>query len=333
MTEGNSAAVTQTTVVIPNWNGLRHLEECLLSLRDQTYPSFKTIMVDNASSDASVEYVSSQFPEVEIVVMPRNGGFSYAVNEGIRRADTPYVVLLNNDTRVDRDWLRELTATLNARLDYDMAASLMLFYDYPDVVNAAGDVFDIWAAAGLNRGIYEPMVKYLEPCRVLGACAGAAIYRRSLFEDIGLFDEDFFLMSEDTDLNLRALIAGKKCAYVPTARVWHKFQGSISTQPSAEMSSLGVRNLGRVFAKDIPLPLLLLPLPLWGYRMFRRTIPLRPSKWHRVPELASKMAPRPREMAGGFFASLPKREQVWKLRKIPRTEVIRWVMKGSGPLD
>ncbi|MDY0340250.1 MAG: glycosyltransferase family 2 protein, partial [Coriobacteriia bacterium] len=241
-----------TTVVIPNWNGLVHLEECLATLREQTLRPTRVIIVDNASTDDSERFVRERFPEVEWVQMPENGGFSYAVNEGIRRADTSYVALLNNDTAVEPEWLEQLAGALESRPDYAIAASRMVLYYDRHLMNAAGDVYSILRAAGRNRGIFEPRSAFDEPCRVLGACAGAVLYRRTLFDDIGLFDEDFFLMSEDTDINIRALIAGKKCIYVPTATVYHKMRATIDSEPSERMMLLGARNEAMVAGKDLP---------------------------------------------------------------------------------
>ena len=205
---------TSDLVVIPNWNGLRHLPECLETLAGQRFTDFEILLVDNHSDDDGVAWVREHHPEVRVIERADNGGFASAVNLGILCSRSEYVALLNNDTAVDPLWLQGLVEALD-RLPFDIAASMILLYDTPELLNAAGDVYDLWRLAGRNRGFGEPRDRYLAPKRVLGACAGAALYRRSLFAEVGLFDEDFFLMSEDTDFNLRCLIAGKRCLYVP----------------------------------------------------------------------------------------------------------------------
>jgi GT2 family glycosyltransferase len=167
--------------------------------------------------------------------------------------------------------------------------------------------------------------------RVFGACAGAALYRRSLFDQVGLFDEDFFLMHEDTDFNLRCLIAGKRCLYVPGARVLHKWRASIDTEPAPQMTRLLARNEAIVAAKDLPTRLLVLRAMLWGYLAFRQTVPLRPSKWRLLPMLVRQAPERFRADVEGFRMGREKRAEVWRLKAVGTREITRWLRKGSGP--
>ena len=203
---GEAMDMSSVTVVIPNWNGAVHLRECLDAMRGQSVPPARVIVVDNGSTDDSLAILRAEYPWVEIIETGQNLGFSGAVNRGIGAADTEYVALLNNDTAADQLWLEQLTGALDARPGFDTAASLMVFYDDPAVVNAAGDVYSLQFLAAYNRGMWRSTDRFDEPVRVFGACAGAALYRRSLFADIGLFDESFFLMHEDTDFNIRALV-------------------------------------------------------------------------------------------------------------------------------
>jgi GT2 family glycosyltransferase len=322
----------RVTVVIPNWNGLKHLEECFSALNAQTCREFEVIFVDNASSDASVEWVESNQPSTKVIRRADNGGFSKAVNAGILASSAEFVVLLNNDTRADARWLEELVEAMDDHPDYDLAASRMMLYYEEDRVNSAGDHYDIALMAGRNRGLGRPSARYLEPRRVLGACAGASLYRRGVFDAIGLFDEDFFLMSEDTDLNLRALIAGKKCLYVPTAVVRHKFRASIDAEPQESMVTLADRNEALVFAKDMPWPVLAVSPLLWVYRQFRKTIPLKPSMWHRFPVLVRRLPHRVSAEREGFAMGWRKREAVWRTRNIGTMTILRWLLRGSGPV-
>jgi GT2 family glycosyltransferase len=186
-------------------------------------------------------------------------------------------------TAVDARWLEELVAALDTRADYDVAASCVILYDEPELISAAGDGYSLWGMVGTNRGFRQRVADYQSPARVLGAITGAALYRRRLFGEIGDFDEDFFLMTEDTDLNVRAMIAGKKCLYVPTARVRHKLGASIGTRPPGPIERLLVRNHAVVAAKNFPWWLLVVMVALTPVRLRARTLPLTPSHWHLMP--------------------------------------------------
>jgi GT2 family glycosyltransferase len=288
--------------------------------------------VDNASTDGGVAWTKEHRPEVCVLERSDNGGFAKAVNDGILSSQSEYVALLNNDTAVDAGWLEALVGALDEHPLYDFAASKMLLYYEPGLVNAAGDTFALLGMAGENRGFREPASRYDNMERVLGACAGAALYRRALFAQVGLFDEDFFLMHEDTDFNLRCLIAGKRCLYVPTAQVRHKWRSSIDTEPLPEMTRLLARNTAIVAAKDLPAGMLLPMLSTWGYRAFRNTIPLRPSKWHLLPTLLRRAPELFGAEAEGYRMGLVKRPEVWRLKAVSTREILRWLRKGYGPV-
>jgi hypothetical protein len=320
------------TVVIPNWNGREHLPGCLAALAAQTLGDFEVVLVDNASSDDGVAWVREHHPEVTVVERPDNGGFAVAVNEGIRRAAGRYVALLNNDTAAAPGWLAALRDALDAHPGYDVAASLMVLHEAPRTVNAAGDVYDLPRLAGRNRGFGRPASRYAQPRRVLGACAGAALYRRSLFAEVGLFDEDFFLMSEDTDFNLRCLLAGKKCLYVPGAVIRHKYRASIDTVSVSRMDRLAMRNEAMVVTKDLPRELLAVVPLLWPWRFVRHTFPVRPSKWRRIPQLVRQSPDRLRAEAEGLRLGWRKRRSCPPRRVARRRDVLRWLLKGSGPV-
>ena len=132
----------------------------------------------------------------------------------------------------------------------------MVFYDDSDRINTAGDYFSLFRMLGMQRGAMRQRARYSAPRRVLGASGGSVVYRRDFFDAVGLYDEDFFILHEDTDINLRALIAGKKCLYVPSAVVRHKVGSSVGRQPSARILMLSSRNQGVVIGKDVPIGLI-----------------------------------------------------------------------------
>jgi GT2 family glycosyltransferase len=214
--------IPAVNIVIPNWNGLRFLSTCLNSLqRQEGRVPWQITVVDNGSIDGSVAYLQREYPDVELVCLPENKGFSAAVNAGICRSKAPWVFLLNNDTEVAPDCLHQLFASLAARPEYDFFAPKMLSYHQHDFLDGAGDGY-LRGGAGYRLGTLEQDCRrYNHEGPVFGVCAGAALYRRQLFDHIGLFDEDFFAYLEDVDMNLRLTRAGYKAWYVPTARVYH----------------------------------------------------------------------------------------------------------------
>lgn len=322
----------RVSVVIPNWNGMRHLPECFETLDAQEFTDFEVLVVDNDSADDSLAWLARHRPEARLIARADNGGFSKAVNEGIRNARAPYVALLNNDTALDPAWLGELVRALEDLPEYDVAASRMVYYDDPDTINAAGDTYSVWSGKGCNRGIGEPVSGYLEPVRVLGASAGAALYRKSLFDHIGLFDEDFFLLSEDTDINIRALIGGHKTVYVPTSVVRHKASASINTMQPWPIERLRLRNNALVVAKDLPW-IARLPFHLKRpWTTFRNSVPLRPSKWPRLFEKMAEQRRRDEAIAEGLRLGRARRAEAWTRRRAGRLEILRWLLKGTGPL-
>lgn len=218
------------TVIIPNWNGGEPLTTCLRALRSQTRRDFELVVVDNGSTDDSIARVRAMWPEARVIRNAVNRGFAIAANQGIAAATTPYVALLNNDTAPHADWLEALVNALeNAGSEVGSAASLMLQMERPDLVDSAGDELTRHGFAH-KRGHGLPAGGFAEPCEVLSACAGAALYRRAFLEKAGGFDETFFAYLEDVDLGLRGQWLGYKCLFVPGARVLHRGHGSKTPQ-------------------------------------------------------------------------------------------------------
>jgi GT2 family glycosyltransferase len=243
-------------LVIPTLDGEALLRTCLAAVAAQTLPPARVLVVDSGSRDGSRAVVEAAGAEWH--ALPRNDGFAAAVNHGIARSGAPYVALLNNDAIPEPGWLEALVTALEADPGLSFAASRMLFTGERGV-NTAGDAFDVRGRGGYNRGIREPDgPRFDEPRIVFGACAGAALYRRALFDDIGLFDEQLFLSWEDVDLDLRAALAGHRCLYVPGAVVHHA-QGASS---GAWRAALERRNKAILALKGLPLPLLAVYLAL-----------------------------------------------------------------------
>lgn len=237
------------SIVIPNYNGSRLLPTCLDSLRAQTYRDFEIIVVDNASTDDSVSLIRARYPEVTVLQMPVNRVFAGAVNAGIRMAKGDVIATLNNDTEADPHWLEQLCLALERHPEASFAASKIMLFSRRDTINSAGDFLGIDGVPG-NRGVWErDEGQYDQEELIFGACAGAAAYRRAMFDDVGGFDEDLVAYCEDVDLNLRAQLAGHKCVYVPTAIIYHRLS---ATGGGPLASYFCGRNFINVVVKDLP---------------------------------------------------------------------------------
>ena len=198
----------EVTIVIPNYNGKRLLENCLKTLEQQTYKDFKVLVVDNGSSDGSTE-VSSEKLELEIVSLKENLGFCGAVNLGIQKTKTPYLILLNNDTETDRYFVEKLLAGIKkSERIFSCGAQMIDFKDH-EMLDNAGDLYTAmgWAVA---RGKGKKCEDFERAVRVFSCCAGAAIYRMNVLKKIGGLDEQHFAYLEDVDLGYRARIDGLK---------------------------------------------------------------------------------------------------------------------------
>ena len=142
---------TKVTIVIPNYNGKHFMEPCLASLKEQTCQDFRILVVDNASEDGSIPYLKKHYPEIDVIALDKNYGFSKAVNVGIRHAHTPYVILLNNDTTVDRRYVEEMLKAISRSPRIFSVSSKMIQMYHPELIDSAGDLYSVigW---GVCRG-------------------------------------------------------------------------------------------------------------------------------------------------------------------------------------
>lgn len=248
------------SVVIVNWNGKPYLDGCLSSVFSQTYPQFEVTLVDNGSTDDSVAFVSRAFPRVRLIENSENIGFAAANNMAIELAKGDYIATLNNDAQADVRWLEELVRAMEADHRLGMCASKMLFYHQPQLINSAGIHIDKVGIAW-DREAGEPEADEESPQEVFGPCAGAALYRRQMLEEVGLFDEDFFCYLEDVDLAWRARLQGWRCLYVPGAKVYH-IHSATSKEGSLFKGYFRGRNKVWTIVKNYPNPHLLLWSPL-----------------------------------------------------------------------
>lgn len=258
--------MVKTTVVIPNYNGIAYLEDCLTFLKRSKGAEFETIVVDNGSTDGSVAMVKERFAWAKVIALEENTGFSHAVNVGIKESKTPYVLLLNNDTVAEHDFVACLERAMDENPGYFSFSSKMLCMKQPEVIDDAGDYYCAlgWAFA---RGKGKSAQRFTAKCDVFAACGGAAIYRREVFREIGYFDELHFAYLEDIDVGYRARLRGYKNGYCPDAVVYHAGSGFSGSRYNEFKVNLSSRNSVYLVYKNMPFLQMLLNLPflLVGY--------------------------------------------------------------------
>ena len=241
----------EVSVVIPNFNGMAYLDGVLSSLERQTIRNFEVILVDNGSTDGSCAFVSAEYPWVHMIQLPENYGFSRAVNEGIHAARSPYVLLLNNDTEAEPDFLEEMVAALRRhKKAFSCQAKMIQLHDR-DKMDDAGNYYCAlgWAFA---RGKGKDIRHYDREQKIFSTCAGAAIYRKKFIDRIGDFDEEHFAYLEDLDIGYRARICGYQNWYAPKAKVYHVGSGTSGSRYNSFKVRLAARNCIYLNYKNMP---------------------------------------------------------------------------------
>jgi GT2 family glycosyltransferase len=236
------------SVIVPTVNGAHLLRDCLDSLVNQSYRDVEVIVADGASTDDTSALLNRVYPNVRLLRLRRNAGFTGNVNAGLRAARGDILCLLNNDAQADADWIAACVETLASQPEIGSVATKVLFADRA-TVNSAGDLFCRDGTAR-QRGAGQPDgPDWDRTDLVFGAMGGAAAYRRTMLADVGLLDEEFFMYLEDVDLAFRAQLRGWPCLYQPLARVYHL---GGATGGGKLASFYNGRNLIRLLAKDLP---------------------------------------------------------------------------------
>lgn len=249
------------SIIIVTWNSGAHLPRCLAALAAQTFSDFEIIIVDNGSTDGSVEALPERFPSLAFQIQRNetNLGFAAANNAGARLASAPWLALLNADAFPEPDWLERLLAAAQEHPGFLSFASRQLQDLDPHLLDGEGDVYHVSGLAW-RRGYNRSALPGGAPVPVFSACAAAALYHRQTFLEAGGFDEEYFSYFEDVDLGFRFQLAGVRTLYVPGAVVRHV--GSASTgKRSGFAVHYGLRNLIWTFYKDMPSPMLWRYLP------------------------------------------------------------------------
>lgn len=244
------------SVIIPNWNGETLLKDCLQSLQKQTYKDFEIILVDNGSTDDSIEYVLENFPKVKTIKLSKNFGFAKAINEGVKTSVAKYVAFLNNDTEVTNNWLENLIKVVQKHPEAISVNSKILNFYNRKLIDGVGILINEVGQAksiGFNQEDqgYDDSEMY-----IFGATGGAALFRRLDFIKVGCFDENYFMYSEEVDFAFRAQFLGYQSIYCPKAIVYHQHKATAKKLPQ-HIEYWQFRNMTATIIKDFPASIIL----------------------------------------------------------------------------
>ena len=250
--------MSKTLVIIPHFNKLLLLKECLFHLDNQKYKNFDVLIVDNGSSDGSTEYIhtkTKQNSNYHSILLNENMGFAYAVNRGFEFSinnNYSYSILLNNDAYVEDGFVKELAYCISESNKIFAVSSMMINYHNKDLIDSYGDYYTIlgWSFQG-HIGEKVENINYNEYC--FSACGGAAIYCNSILKEIGLLDENFFAYLEDIDLSYRAKLKGYKVKTCFTSRCYHLGSATSGSKYNEFKVRISARNNIYLIYKNMPL--------------------------------------------------------------------------------
>ncbi len=321
------------SVVVVNWNGERYLAPCLESLVRQTYPRLEIVVVDNGSTDGSLALLRRDWAaRVRLVEHPANLGFAGGSNSGIRAAEGEYVALLNNDAVADPGWVGALVSAAESDPAIGMCASRIYVQDRPGVLDSAGLLISR-DGVGRGRGRLEPDgAEFARDEDALVPSGCAALYRRAMLDRIGLFDEDFFAYCEDSDLGLRARLAGWRCRYAPSAIVHHRYSGSAGAYSTFKAFHVE-RNRIWVVVKNFPPALIAASVPWTLARYLVQAYGALRGRGA-AGRLADGVPPwaLAAVVVRAWAAALARMPEMWRrrrrvqaLRRVPRRALGRWL--------
>jgi GT2 family glycosyltransferase len=310
------------SIIIPTYNGLEHLKTCFESLRKQTLnfqtgndPCVKLVLVDNGSTDGTLDFIKINYPEIEVVKLAKNYGFAKAVNEGIKYSfkneKVTHIVLLNNDIECEENFLEEMMKGFVDESVGSVACKMLNFYRR-NIIDDAGDFIKLIGSPYARGHAEEDKGQYDKEEFIFGACAGAVLYSKDVFESIGYFDEDFFAYYEDVDFSLRMQLAGFKCYYNPKAVCYHK-RGATGGYSTGWMTMLCEKNLIALRIKNYPLSLYLGLTPLFLIGRLKRYYGFLKAKMYKVFISAIK---------GYLFGLLNIPKNIYKRKKIQKLKKV-----------
>lgn len=245
------------SIVIPNYNGAKYILECIKSVYDQVDIKREIIVVDNNSNDESLNLIKRHYADISLLINESNFGFAKAVNQGIRYSNADFVILLNNDAFARPGFVQSLLNCINSDSKIFSVSAKMLSYSNPELIDNAGDQLCLtgWA---FKTGDGKHHSLFNEEKTIFSSCAGAAIYRKSVFHEIGFFDEVFFAYLEDVDVGFRANIFGYKNVFCPAAEVLHIGSATSGSKYNDFKIKISARNNIYMLYKNLPNSLLIL---------------------------------------------------------------------------
>jgi GT2 family glycosyltransferase len=305
------------SIIIVNHNRKHLLKTCLESVLGQTYKNIEVILVDNGSQDGSVDFVEDYYPSVRLIKNNGNQGYAMGNNLGIEHSRGKYIATLNNDTKVESDWLENLVAVAERDGQIGICASKQLNFSRPHIIDSAGIGLRRWAYP-FDRGRNEKDTgQYEEEVEVFGAPGASALYRKEMLNEIGLFDEDFFAFQEELDLAWRARLSAWKCVYVPKAVVYH-IGGATAGRGSRFLKYHMERNRLLTIMKNFPsVPLLIYAPYILKYEL---DIFLRIITSFEYELITARLS-----AVRLLFRMLKKRRVIQKHREITNKEFTKWI--------
>lgn len=239
------------SIVIPNYNGENYILDCIASIYDQIDNKRDIIIVDNHSTDRSIHMIQEHYPDITLIRNDENIGFAAAVNQGIRASKAEFIILLNNDAFARKGFVEALYRSISADPNIFSVAAKMLRHSEPGIIDNAGDELTIFGWA-YKSGDGRPSEEFNKPRQIFSACAGAAIYRRQTFEEIGYFDERFFAYLEDVDIGFRANLHGYRNMFCPEAEVEHIGSATTGSKYNDFKVRISARNNVWLLTKNMP---------------------------------------------------------------------------------
>jgi len=332
----------RVSVIVLNHNGVKYLEKCFRSLETLNYPDDKLelMLVDNASTDGSVEYVRTNFPQVRIVRNPQNLGFAQGNNMGAEQAKGKYVAFINNDARTHPDWLIELVKSISKEEDVVCVGGKILGWDGRKI-DFIGGALNFYGM-GFQPSHGQPNgPDYSESKEILFACGGSMLIERDLFLDCGGFDEDYFAYFEDIDLGWRLWVLGYRVLFVPTAISYHKGLGTSRYFATEKRSALYERNALYSIIKNYEEENLLRVLPAALLLTVRRTVIFShvSKDSYRMdmmedPSMIWAASPKPRglgrtKLLGTQLSEVLREYGLWVVAKEAVRRALRWIYARS----
>lgn len=309
------------SIVVLNWNGKHLLKPCFAALDKLMYSNLEIIVVDNGSTDGSVRFIKKNHPDYVLVENDKNYGFSGGVNAGIKVAKGDFIALLNNDAYPDPDWVEKILTAFDKDNRIGIVSPKMLKTRKEGdkyLIDSTGDFMSKWGATFPRGRDLIDKGQFDNPGEIFSACAGAATYKKEVFETIGLFDEDFFAYYEDVDISFRARLAGFKVYYEPSAIVYHQVGGS-NNKRSHFTRYMSIKNMGYLYYKNMPWPLVIKYLPKFWFSQFYMLLAAIPAGalWEAIKANLELLIKLPKMFV--------KRHNIQKNRKVSSAQIEKWL--------